>query len=812
VDLGEKRLKDLLHPEHLYQLNRSGLPTSFPALKTLDSFPNNLPIQLTSFIGREREIAEIKQELIAYRLVTLTGSGGTGKTRLSLQVAADLLDQFQHGVWFVELAPLADPDLIPQAILSAIGVQAQQGRNSLDTLKEYLHEKQTLIVLDNCEHLVSASALITNTLLNNAPRLKIMTSSREALGIKGEASYPVPSLSLPDIKHLPIVEQLSHYESVRLFLERATLVAPHFGLDEDNAPFIAQICYRLDGIPLAIELAAARVKMFSVEQISRRLDDRFRLLTGGGRTSLPRQQTLRALVDWSYDILSDHERLLLCRLSVFMGGWTLEAAEEVCSGDGIDSYDVLDLLTQLINKSLIVVVERSEVGETRYRMLETIRQYAREKLLDSGNAEKVRERHFNYFWQMVQQSKLEFYGPKELRWLVWLESEWDNIRAAVEWSYDERSKDGLDLVNCLGHLIYDNWHISDLENWLSLLISRPENSARTASRALGLLHRVQCIGVGAPNENTPSSDAQMMEEGISIYRELDDKDGLAHALQLKGSFRAWMGEPHAGSPFLEEAIALARETNNKPVIARALFSLGFALHTNVSAQKINYMKESLALFRELGYISGMIDVLKQLGAIELRLGNFKNAHAWLDEALSLLQEHAAILGNSKTVSYDVGDLAFYEGNYELAKKCYEDCLSWADRVVSLVSIGYAKVRLGYLYIRLGKLQNAGEILYESLLTFQTAGNAHGTTFTLEGWASLFVVNGQWEKATLLFSYATKQYEVLHGPRPPVEQDSVDKDLAMIHSHLDEVTFDKFWMVGINLTLEDAIALAIKEPR
>ena len=811
VDLGEKRLKDLLHPEHLYQLNRSGLPTSFPALKTLDSFPNNLPAQLTSFIGREREIAEIKQELIDHRLVTLTGSGGTGKTRLSLQVAADLLDQFQHGVWFVELAPLADPDLIPQAILSAIGVQAPQGRNSLDTLREYLQEKQTLIVLDNCEHLVSASAFVTNTLLNNAPRLKIMASSREALGIKGEASYPVPSLSLPDIKHLPIVEQLSHYESVRLFLDRATLVAPHFSLNQDNAPFIAQICYRLDGIPLAIELAAARLKMFSVEQISKRLDDRFRLLTGGGRTSLPRQQTLRALVDWSYDILSDHERLLLCRLSVFMGGWTLEAAEEVCSGDGIDSYDVLDLLTQLVNKSLIVIVERSKVDEIRYRMLETIRQYARERLLESGKAENVRERYFTYFWQMVKQSNLDFYGPKELDWLVWLESEWDNIRAAVEWTYEERSQDGLDLVNCLGHLIYDNWHISDMENWLSALLSRTENSARTASRALGLLHWVQCISIGALDVHTFSLNNQLIAEGISIYKELGDKNGLAHALQLKGYVYAWMGEPHAGSPFLEEAIALARETNNKPVLAWALFSLGFALHTDVSIRKIDYMKESLALFRELGYIPGIIDVLKQLGAIELRLGNFKDAHAWLDEALFLLQEHATVLGNSKTVSYDVGDLAFYEGNYELAQKCYEDCLAWADRVVSLVSIGYAKVRLGYLYLRLGRLQNAGEILRESLLTFQTAGNAHGTTFTLDGLAGLLVVKGQWEKATLLFAYATKQYVDLHGPRPPVEQESVDKDLAMIHSYLDEATFEKFWKQGINLKLEDAIELAIKEP-
>src|SRR4030095_11871560 len=367
-------------------------------------------------------IAEIKQELEGHRLVTLTGSGGTGKTRLSLQVAADLLEKFDYGVWFVERAPLTDPDLIPQTILSVIGIQEQPGKTPLDVLKEYLHEKQTLIVLDNCEHLVSASAQVVNTLLSAAPKLKVMASSREALGVKGEMSYPVPSLSLPDMKHLPVIEQLSQYEAVRLFSDRALLVAPHFIVDKDNAPHIAQICSRLDGIPLAIELAAARIKMMSVDQISRRLDDRFRLLTGGARTALPRQQTLRALIDWSYDILSENERLLLCRLSVFAGGWTIEAAEAICTGEGIDSYDVLDLLSQLMNKSLVVVIERPQTNlkplsspkNMRYRILETIREYAREKLTEAGEGEKIRDCHFDYYLQMAKQMVPEYFGPKEL--------------------------------------------------------------------------------------------------------------------------------------------------------------------------------------------------------------------------------------------------------------------------------------------------------------------------------------------------------------------------------------------------------------
>src|SRR5918995_699529 len=378
LDLGERRLKDLLRPEHLYQLYAPDLASTFPPLKTLDAYRNNLPVQLTSFIGREHEIAEIKQMLKIHHLITLTGPGGTGKTRLSLQIATELLDQYPHGVWFIELAPLTDPDLIPQTILSAIGINEQSGK-PLEVLRDYLHEKRSLLVLDNCEHIIEATAALANTLLSAAPNLKVLASSREALGIRGEASYPVPSLSLPDLAHLPVVEEFSQYEAVKLFIDRALLVAPHFSVDASSAPFIAQICHRLDGIPLAIELAAARVKMLSVDQISAGLDDRFRLLTGGARTLLPRQQTLRALIDWSYDLLSEQERLFLRRLSVFAGGRTLEAVEEVCAGaegDAIEPYEVLDLLSQLVNKSLVVVVEHTRSGVTRYRMLETIRQYA----------------------------------------------------------------------------------------------------------------------------------------------------------------------------------------------------------------------------------------------------------------------------------------------------------------------------------------------------------------------------------------------------------------------------------------------------
>src|ERR1700752_3091500 len=388
LDLGEHRLKNLSKPEHLYQINAPGLRTEFPALHSLNLHPNNLPVQLTSFIGREQELAEEKQKLEGARLLTLIGPGGTGKTRLSLQLANDLLVSFRDGVWLIELAPITEPSLVLQAVAAVFGVREQPGMPLDSLVLNYLRDKHLLLILDNCEHLVETCAQLADQYLHHCPNLKILASSREALGINGETVYRVPSLVLPDqSKDSP--ESLMGYESIQLFVDRASAASPAFNLTEKNAASVAQICYRLDGIPLAIELAAARARVFSPEQIASRLDDRFRLLTGGSRTALPRQQTLRALIDWSYDLLSRDEQTLLRRLSVFAGSWSFEAVEVICS-----DLDVLDLLTQLINKSLVVM---EEGDDTRYRLLETIRQYARDKLLEAGEGKEVRNKHLHYF-------------------------------------------------------------------------------------------------------------------------------------------------------------------------------------------------------------------------------------------------------------------------------------------------------------------------------------------------------------------------------------------------------------------------------
>ncbi len=408
-DLGEHRLKDLQRPEEIFQLLHPDLPTDFPPLRSLGVLSNNLPHQVTSFIGREREMAEVKRLLAATRILTLTGPGGCGKTRLALRVAADLLEEFANGVWLAELAALSDSALVPQAVASALGVREESGRSLLATLADYLQPKQLLLVLDNCEHLIGACAPLAAALLRACPRLKILALSWEVLGIAEEVTYHVPALSLPDLRRLPSLEHLTQYEAVRLFIERAADALPTFAVTNQNARAVAQVCYRLDGIPLAIELAAARVKVLSVDQIAGRLDDRFRLLTSGSRAAPPRLQTLRATMDWGYDLLLEKERLVLRRLAVFAGGWTLEAAEAVCAGDGVEGFEVLDLLTRLVNKSLVSAEEQGE--ETRYRMLETVRQYAWEKLLESGEADVMRGRHRDWDQRMAERAEPEFHGP-----------------------------------------------------------------------------------------------------------------------------------------------------------------------------------------------------------------------------------------------------------------------------------------------------------------------------------------------------------------------------------------------------------------
>lgn len=484
-DLGEHRLKDLAYPHYLFQVVVTDLPTDFPPLKSINILPNNLTIQLTSFIGREREITEVKRVLGGTRLVTLTGSGGAGKTRLALQVAADVVEAYPNGIWLAEFAPIADPTLVPKIVASALNVPEQPGHNMTETLTDSLRRKTLLLVLDNCEHLLTDCAELTTALLRACPQVRILTTSREALGVPGETLWRVPSLSLPDAGQVPTVEDMVQCEAVRLFVDRAVATAPEFAITPKNASAIARICQRLDGIPLAIELAAARVKVLAVDQIAARLDDRFRLLTGGSRIAVPRQQTLRATMDWSYGLLLEKERAVFRQLSVFAGGWALEAAEAVCVGKRIKKHAVLDLLAELVEKSLVEM--ETQDGEARYRFLETIRQYSWEKLVESKEAAAVRTRHRDWYLALAERAESELHGPQQGVWLERLESEHDNLRAALRWSKTEEggAEAWLRLAGALHWFWNIRGHASEGRDWLEgALSTKRDTSASVRARAL----------------------------------------------------------------------------------------------------------------------------------------------------------------------------------------------------------------------------------------------------------------------------------------------------------------------------------------
>jgi predicted ATPase/class 3 adenylate cyclase len=853
-DLGEKRLKDLFRAERLYQLNVSGLLSTFPPLKTLDSFPNNFPTQLTSFIGRENEITEVKRELELHRLVTLTGSGGTGKTRLSLQVAADLLAKFDHGTWFIELAQLTDPDLIPQTILSVIGIQEQQDKTPLAVLKEYLKAQQVLIVLDNCEHLVAASAQVANALLSAAPKLKVLASSREALGVNGEVAYPVPSLSLPDIKHLPDLEGLSQYEAVRLFIDGASLLTPHFVLDKGNAPYIAQICYRLDGIPLALELAAVRVKMLSVEQISKRLDDRFRLLTSGARTALPRQQTLRALIDWSYDILSNNERLLLRRLSVFAGGWTLEAAEEVCvEQNAILSSDILDLLTQLINKSLVVVMEHSQSGEARYGMLETIRQYAREKLLEAGGGEIVRDQQLAYFVKLTEQAEPNLRAFDMISWLDRLESELDNIRMVLEWARESDIEAHLRLASALWWFWYIRGHRNEGFDWLErglaieaaqrgdqplwperarlrgnalnvagFLLRDVEKKSILLEEALNLFRELGTVGKqgmattlrtlgNCKLEKGHNEQAcELIEESLSIFRETGNQFDIAECLNLLVGLAMNKGSFEQARLLQEEALSLRKEIGDKDGMANSLYMLGQIAHSQSDVVRAESLyEESLTLFREIGNRSWILRTLGTLADVVSMGGDLHKAGSLIEEGLVLAKDLDDEYGIAHLM-FNLADNARFQGDYDRALQLYEETLVFSKKIDTKNFIAYALYGKAEIARAKGDYVQALSFHHEALAIRRQIDHPFGITWSLHALAELAVIQGQAKRAIQLFSAIEAMYKRWAPGISPKDRAEHDQAIAVSRAAVGEEIFAIMWKAGMAMPAEQAIALALEE--
>jgi len=515
-DLGVRRLKDVLGPEHIFQLTDPELPASFPPLNTLDVRLNNLPIQPTPLLGREREVAEIADLLRRedVRLLTLTGTGGTGKTRLALQSAAELIDEFEDGVFFVALAPISDPELVASTLAEALSVSESAGRPLKEDLRNYLSNRELLLVLDNFEQVVDAAPLV-GELLSGCPGLKALTTSRISLRIYGEHEYAVSPLEMPDPMHLPPIETLRQYEAIRFFTERARAANAHFSLTNENATVVAEICARLDGLPLAIELAAARIKLLSPQAMCSRLGNPLRFLTGGARDLPERQRTLRGAIAWSHALLDEGEQALFARLSVFSGGCVLDAVEAVCEAEGDLFVDVLEGLSSLLDKSLLRQEEMVE-EEPRFVMLETIREYARERLEVSGEAEEIRRLHAEYFVALAEQGASEQQGPEEAAWLERLDLEHDNMRAALSWMLEsEEAGAGLRLSGALWRFWWMRGHYSEGRRWLEEALAKDGRASAVRAKAL------EAVGWLADDQGDIDRAVAAAEEGLSLSANKD---------------------------------------------------------------------------------------------------------------------------------------------------------------------------------------------------------------------------------------------------------------------------------------------------
>jgi predicted ATPase/predicted negative regulator of RcsB-dependent stress response len=712
-DLGPHRLKDLQRPERLFQIQHPDLPADFPSLRSLDARPHNLPVQLTSFIGREEDLTEVKRLLGTSRLLTLLGSGGAGKTRLALQVAAECLDLLADGVWLVEFAPITDPALVPQTAAQALGLR-EPARSATEALTDFLRPKALLLILDNCEHVLAASADLSALLLRACPEVRILATSRETLGVAGETTYRVPSLPLPDPQRLPSLQTMTQYAGIRLFVERAALYQPDFSVNEGNARTIAEICRQLDGIPLAIELAAARVKVLSVEQIAARLRDRFKLLTGGARMSLPHHQTLRAAMDWSYDLLPGEEQALFRRLAAFAGGFTLEAAESVCPGDGIEADQVLDLLSRLVDKSL-VVVDHHAGPEARYRLLETVRQYALERLMESGEAERIRLRHRDAFLNLAERAELELQGPGQKAWFDRLEAEHDNFRAALDWARAAGDREAaLRLAGALWWFWEVRGYWTEGRQWLNDTLARA-GEASTAARVKALNASASL----ALKQGEYKQAAAMAEESLILSRQLGDKRAAASCLVVLGVHACVLEDYKRAEALGGESLNLSREAGDNWGAAWANITLAMvAKEEKDYARASATLEEALAQLRGFGHQWGAAVALLQMGLVRRDQREFEQATQLLEQA----REQFSQLGDKAYAAYtqlNLGQVAAALGDYERATALYRATLAvrreLKDRrgmATCLTALGCCSAALRE-YDRAARLFGAAEALREA---------------------------------------------------------------------------------------------------
>lgn len=816
-DLGEHRLKDLVQPEHIYQLVVNDLPEqTFPELKSLNRWPNNLPVQLTSFVGREHEITEVKDLLKNTHLLTLMGTGGAGKTRLSLQVGAELLENYRDGVWLVELAPVVDPALLPNALAQVFGVREDSQRPIISSLIDYLRNREVLILLDNCEHLIAAAASAAESLLRSCPEVRILATSREALGIPGEVTWRIPSLSLPrNSDEVASLDAVLNYEAVRLFIDRVRAAKPSFLITPQNMDAVIQICQRLDGIPLALELAAARIRIFSVEQLAERLQDRFKLLVGGSRTALPRQQTLRALVDWSYDLLSEQERTLLQRLSVFSGGWSLEAAEAVATCASIEDWEVADLMSQLINKSL-VLADEEQIGnrtETRYTMLETIRQYGLEKLQAVPNAEdEVRQAHLHFLISLAEEGNQKLRGPEQIYWGNRLDIESDNCRAALEWSHNQKDllEPSLRLVGALGWYWYSHGYWGEGRRWFEGLL------AQAASHKFSLMRAKALVGAGssAGRQGDMTAAKAWLEEGISIFRQADQPLELAYALD--SLWRALsFGYNDTSSNLLDESLAICRAENDKWLLAWTLHQQQMArMAAKDFETSFAVGQESLALFRQIGDRWNSAFVLHNLGLVRARAGFVEQGGVYWEEALEI----SRVAGNKETYALALNALAElkrYFGDNAASKEMYLESMNLVEQLGNKIIYSIILYNLACVYEYEGNWQLGYEYAHKSLDVASSVNDEVLIAYGLLGEVGAFLLSKQQAKIELAIQLLPAIEQVFQKYGPIIDSNDQDKfkqELSNAQAAVDSVTFMCLWAHGQALTLEQATEMGLNVSR
>ncbi|HLY56556.1 MAG TPA: adenylate/guanylate cyclase domain-containing protein [Stellaceae bacterium] len=651
IDLGPHWLRDLAHPEPILQVAADGLQADFPALRTLVPKPNNLPQPMTSFIGREAEVAELKSLLERYRLVTLVGSGGLGKTRISLKVGGDLLTTFRDGVWLVELAPLTDGQLLGEQVAALFGLRVQGVRSAIDTVVDYLKDKQLLLILDNCEHLVAESARLASDLLRSCPGVRLLASSREGLAVTGEYAYRMPSLTVPPRTDGITAGQALDYGSVRLFVERAQAAVADFRLTDETAPAVAEICRRLDGIALAIELAAPRVRMLHPSALLARLKDRFRLLTGGDRTALPRQQTLRALIDWSYVLLPPEEQVLLQRLAVFGGSWTIEAAAEVVVGGPIADWAVFDLVAALVDKSLAMPVGAGG-GDNRYRLLESTREYAMEKLVSSGEAD-LRRNLAEYLLRLFERADYAWQTTPIEAWLGTYEPDLENVRFALDWCF------GADGDATLGATLVARTAQLFKELSMSPELRRLNAQAVAAAAELHLPPAIEgalLLDVSVYGNFGSGRNEETARRAVELLRRSGDEIGLARALQVLGNVLARPGSSEAAEACMREAETILRARAPTKELANILGTLSIVRKFQDDAPgAVALAQEGLAISRRLGHRAGIEFQATNLAEFEFSRGDVRAAISRAREAEAACRRS----GNRRFLAYLMCNLGGY---------------------------------------------------------------------------------------------------------------------------------------------------------